>query len=132
MNMKTIVDTSIWIEYFKNDGNLSASMDKELLAGNIYMTGPVISELLQGAKTEKDFQALKSNIDGVPFIETTLSDWIFAGEVSFKLRKKGRTIPITDCLIAAIAINNDATVMTLDRHFQYISDVKLRNNFETQ
>ena len=125
MNMKTIVDTSIWIEYFKNESNLSASMDKELLAGNIYMTGAVISELLQGAKTEQDFQALKSNIDGVPFIETTLSDWILAGEVSYKLREKGRTIPITDCLVAAIAINNDATVMTLDRHFQYISDVKL-------
>ncbi len=125
--MKTIVDTSVWIEYFKNQETLSTSMDKELLAGNIYMAGPVISELLQGAKTEKDFRTLKSSIDGVPFLETRLSDWKLAGELSFKLRKKGITIPITDCLIGAIALNNDAAVMTLDRHFMHIPDLKLKD-----
>ncbi len=125
MNMKTIVDTSVWIEYFRNQGALSASMDKELLAGNFYMAGPVISELLQGAKTEKDFHALKSSIDGVPFFNTSLADWKLAGELSFKLRKKGITIPITDCLIAAVALNNDAGVMTLDQHFKYFQGLRL-------
>ena len=124
--MKTIVDTSVWIEYFKNQGTLAASIDKDLLAGNIYMAGPVISELLQGAKTEKDFRALKNSIDGVPSIETRLSDWQLAGELGFKLRKKGVTIPITDCLIGAIALNNDAAVMTFDRHFDHLPNVKLK------
>jgi hypothetical protein len=124
--MKTIVDTSVWIEYFKNQGTLSASLDKDLLAGNIYMVGPVISELLQGAMTEKDFQVLKSSIDGVPFLETSFSDWVLAGELSFKLRKKGVTIPITDCLIGAIALNNSAAVMTLDRHFNHLTDLNLK------
>lgn len=126
MEMKTIVDTSVWIEYFKNQGTLSASLDKDLLAGNIYMVGPVISELLQGAMTEKDFQVLKSSIDGVPFLETSFSDWVLAGELSFKLRKKGVTIPITDCLIGAIALNNSAAVMTLDRHFNHLTDLNLK------
>jgi predicted nucleic acid-binding protein len=72
--MKTLVDTSVWLEYFKNQGTLSAFMDKELLAGNIYMAGPVISELLQGAKTEKDLRALVGSIDGVPFIEARLRE----------------------------------------------------------
>jgi len=125
--MKTIVDTSVWIEYFKNQAALSASIDKELLAGNIYMVGPVISELLQGAKTDKDYEALNKSIDGVPFIGTNLSDWKMAGELSFSLRKKGITIPITDCLIAAIALNNDAMVMTLDHHFVHIPDLKLKD-----
>ena len=124
--MKTIVDTSVWIEYFKNRGTLAASIDKELLAGNIFMAGPVISELLQGAKTEKDFRALKSSIDGVPSIETRLSDWLLAGELAFKLRKKGVIIPITVCLIGAIALNNGAAVMTLDRHFDHLPNLKLK------
>lgn len=126
-NMKTIVDTSVWIDYFKNQGDLPASMDKELPAGNIYMTGPVISELLQGAKTEKDFLALSSSIDGVPFIETNLADWKMAGKLSFTLRKNGITIPVTDCLIAAIAINHPAVVMTLDQHFVHIPDLELKD-----
>lgn len=123
--MKKIVDTSVWIEYFKNQGVVAAAMDKDLLAGSIYMVGPVTSELLQGANTEKDFRSLKSSIGGVPFIETNLSDWKLSGEISFKLRKRGITIPITDCLIAAIAFNHDAMVMTLDRHFRHIPDLKL-------
>ncbi len=123
--MKKIVDTSVWVEYFKNQAVVAASMDKDLLAGSIYMVGPVISELLQGAQAEKDFRALISSIDGVPFIESNLSDWKLAGEISFKLRKRGITIPITDCVIAAIALNNDAMVMTLDRHFRHIPGLKL-------
>ena len=124
--MKTIIDTSVWIEYFKNRDTLAASIDKELLAGNICMAGPVISELLQGAKTEKDFRALKSSIDGVPSLETRLSDWLLAGELAFKLRKNGVTIPITDCLIGAIALNNGAAVMTFDRDFVHLPNLKLK------
>ena len=125
--MKILVDTSVWIEYFKDQGALSAFIDKELLAENIYMAGPVISELLQGAKTENDLRALVSSIDGVPFIEARLSDWKLAGELSFRSRKKGITIPITDCLIGAIALNNDAAVMSLDQHFIHIPDLKLKD-----
>jgi tRNA(fMet)-specific endonuclease VapC len=125
VKMKTIVDTSVWIEYFKNQDTLAAALDRELLAGNIYMVGPVISELLQGAKTEKDFQVLMNSIDGVPFIEAGVSDWKLAGELSYMLCKKGVTIPITDCLIGAIAINNDLAVTTLDQHFKHLPRLKL-------
>ena len=60
-----------------------------------------------------------------PFIETSLSDWELAGERSFKLRGKGITNPITDCLIAAIAFKHNAKSMTLDRRFMHIPDLKL-------
>ncbi len=89
------------------------------------MAGPVIAELLQGAKTEKDFQALMKSIDGAPFIEAEFSDWKLAGELSYMLRKKGIIIAISDCLIGAIAINNDLAVTTLDRHFENLPGLKL-------
>jgi len=76
---------------------------------------PVIAELLQGARTEKDYRALKNSIDGLPFIETTFEDWKLAGEISYKLRRKGVALPITDCVIAAVAIHQNASVMTYDR-----------------
>ena len=109
--MKKIVDTSVWIEYFKNQDVLAAAIDKDLLAGSIYMVGPVISELLQGANKEKDFRSLKSSIGGVPFIETNLSDWKIAGELSISRTEKGIMIPTTDFLIAAIATKNNAMVI---------------------
>ncbi|MBS4021853.1 MAG: PIN domain-containing protein [Dethiobacter sp.] len=128
--MKIFVDTSIWIEYFKNQPEIADKIDKGLLSEIIYMVGPVISEILQGAKTESDFESLNNSIDGVPFIETDFADWRLAGELSFKLRRKGLTIPITDCLIAAISINNEAFIYSLDQHFKQIPDVKLTEMLE--
>ena len=127
--MKVIVDTSIWIEYLKSNHEIAPGLDEGLLAGNIFMVGPVVSELLQGAKTENDYQALSSNIDGVPFINAEFADWQLAGKLSFKMKKIGVAIAITDCVIAAIAINNGAVVYTLDQDLQSIPDVALYNKF---
>ena len=123
--MKVIVDTSVWIEYLKNRPSVTELIDRYLLTGKAYTVGPVIAELLQGAKTEEDYKTLNSNIGGLPFIETNLDDWILAGKLSFKLRKRGITIPITDCIIAALAINHNAALMSFDRHFQSIPDLRL-------
>jgi tRNA(fMet)-specific endonuclease VapC len=123
--MKIIVDTSVWIEYLKNRPSVTGVLDHYLLTGKAFTVGPVIAELLQGAKTEQDYNALKNSIDGLPYLETNLDDWVLAGRVSFKLRKQGITIPITDCIIAALAINRDAAVMSLDQHFEFIPDLKL-------
>jgi len=125
--MKIIVDTSVWIEYLKNSPTIAENLDQQLLAGNIFTVGPVIAELLQGARTEKDYRILKNSIDGLPFIETTFEDWTLAGEISHKLRRKGVTLPITDCVIAAVAIHQNASLMTYDRHFANIPNLKLEN-----
>jgi len=123
--MKIIVDTSVWIEYFNNHAGIAEELDRKLLACNIYIVGPIVTEILQGAKTNKDYQILEDSIDGLPFIETSLAEWKLVGEISFKLRRKGLTIPVTDCIIAAAAINHGASVMTYDRHFKQIPGVKL-------
>ncbi len=125
--MKIIVDTSVWIEYLKNRPTLAENLDQQLLAGSIFTVGPVIAELLQGARTEKDYRILKNSIDGLPFIETTFEDWKLAGDISYKLRRKGVTLPTTDCVIAAVAIHQNASVMTYDRHFANIPNLKLEN-----
>ena len=122
--MKIIVDSSVWIEYLKNRPPIAENLDQLLLAGNIYTVGPVVAELLQGAKTEKDYQLLKKSIDGLSYIETSVEDWMKAGKISYELRKRGITIPLTDCLIAAVAIHQNASVMTYDRHFESIPDLK--------
>jgi predicted nucleic acid-binding protein len=123
--MRTIVDTSVWVQYFKSQTDIAEKIDQGLLSGTVYMVGPVVAELLQGARTEKDYNVLYNSIDGVPFIETSFSDWRLAGELFFRLREKGVTLPLTDCLIAAISINNDALVHTLDQHFRQIPGINL-------
>lgn len=59
------------------------------------------------------------------YIEMSENLWIKAGELSALLKKKGAAIPLSDIFIAAIAIENNLQVFTLDKHFEQIPDVKV-------
>ena len=124
-NPKIIVDTSIWIEYFNRKTNIVNFIEERIMEDCLFMTGPIVSELLQGVKTEQEYEKLKNSIDAIPYLETTLEDWKEAGNISNKLRKKGITIPLTDIIISAVAISNNAKVYSLDKHFKEIPGVKL-------
>jgi predicted nucleic acid-binding protein len=43
------------------------------------------------------------------------------GNTLRKLRGNGLSIPLTDVLIASIAIRNKMAVLTLDNHFEHLS-----------
>ena len=124
-NPKIIVDTSIWIEYFNKKTNIVNFIEERIMEDCLFMTGPIVSELLQGVKTEQEYEKLKNSIDAIPYLETTLEDWKEAGNISNKLRRKGITIPLTDIIISAVAISNNAKVYSLDKDFKEIPGVKL-------
>jgi len=125
MSNKIIVDTSIWIEYFKNNPTYVLFIEENLNLENIYMVGPIISELLHGVKNEKEYLMLSGSISAILYVDCIFEDWIKAGHLLFSLKKKGRIIPLTDALISAIAIRIDAPVLTMDRHFKNIPGIKL-------
>ncbi len=58
MNDKIIIDTSIWIEYFKNNSDYVSFIEENLNLENIYILGPIISELLHGVINEKEYKIL--------------------------------------------------------------------------
>lgn len=90
----------------------------------------VIGELYYGAfyaeETEKgikDIQDITSKYDLLTIDEDTT---IAYGKIKAALRKKGKPIPENDIWIAAITIRNDLTVVTRDRHFNEIDDLKIK------
>jgi len=125
MSDKIIIDTSIWIEYFKNNSNYVTFIEENLNLENIYIIGPVISELLHGVKNEKEYLILSKSISAILYLDCIFEDWIKTGSILFDLKKKGKTIPLTDALIAAIAVRIDAAILTLDQHFKDIPGIKL-------
>ncbi len=124
-NRKILIDTSIWIEYFKNNENISSIVDNKLDNDSACIAGPVISELLQGVKSQKELDILVKHIDAIPCFHIGTKDWIDAGILSYSLRKKGITLPLTDVVLAVTAKNNHAAIFTLDKHFKFIPDVTL-------
>jgi len=124
-NNKVIVDTSIWIQYFKNNKKYVTFIEDNLNLDNILITGLIISELLHGVKNEKEYMLLLNSISAVPCAECIYQDWLKTGEILFRLKKRGKTIPLSDALIAAIALRYGASVFTLDSHFKLIPQIKL-------
>lgn len=130
MNQNIIADTSVWIEYFKNNSGIVNFLEKNLLGDSIYIVGIVVAELMQGVKSEKGRELLRANLDAIQYIEMTYDDWIKTGDMSNELRKKGITLPLTDIALAAVAIRNGMEVATLDKHFEYIPDVSVCNLYK--
>jgi len=126
MKSNVLVDTSVWIEYFNQpDSSSGESLEQLLKEGRVAGAGIVLTELLQGAKIEEEFNDILESITAIPILETRFSTWIKAGRISYSLRRKGITIPVTDIIIASLAIENNCSIFTLDPHFDKIPGIKL-------
>jgi tRNA(fMet)-specific endonuclease VapC len=121
MKSPVLIDTSAWIDFFR--GKQSAVADTVQLAlqlGLARLCGPVKAELLQGVKTKKEKLQLSIMFDAVESLPTHELDWEVAGNTLQALRESGITLPLTDAVIAAIAIRHKAQVVTLDHHFSHL------------
>jgi len=125
MKPPIMADTSAWIEYFRGNNTIISIIEDALDEDRVYIAGPILSELIQGVRTDNEYDLLMSCIGAIPCIDCEYGDWINAGSSSRSLRKKGTTIPLTDVLISTLAIRYDMKVLTLDKHFIGIEDVKL-------
>lgn len=120
-----LVDTSAWVEFFRGTSKIADAVTKLIEIGRASICGVILYELIQGAKSKHESLNLAEILSGVPYLEMTPEIWINAGNLSTKLRGKGITVPMSDLLIGAIALEHDLEVLTLDAHFASIPAVKL-------
>lgn len=120
-----LIDTSVWIDYFLGKNNKITEVMDELLSNTRVATaGIILAELAQGARTNHESQAIHSHFQPLHWIASTDSHWETAGQLSWKVRKAGKTVNLTDCYIASLAESAGASVYTLDKHFVWIADVR--------
>jgi predicted nucleic acid-binding protein len=126
INNRIIVDTSIWIEYFnKPQSSHGKEVAQIIEEDRVAICGIIIAELLQGASSNQEFNELRDTLLFLPFLDDDASTWERVGRLSFELRKKGRTIPISDCLIAILAEDHACAIYSLDSHFASIEGTLL-------
>jgi hypothetical protein len=121
-----VVDSSVWIEFLHRP----QSPEKQAVDGlidrdRVALVGVVLAELLQGCRTRGEAETIVSNLAGLPFLETSLRTWRRTGQLGSSLLRQGITIPLSDLIIAALALEHNCAVFTLDTHFRQIPGVKL-------
>jgi predicted nucleic acid-binding protein len=116
-----LVDTSVWIELLNRHLGAKIS-DEELL--NFATCGPIVQEVLQGLRDVRASDLFRDAFLALPMLSDPLPRSLFlsASDIFRLGRRKGHTIRSSiDCLIAAIAIENDVPVWHRDRDFDVIS-----------
>jgi len=122
-NEPVLVDTSYWIEYFNRPGTERAEEVAALIGEDrAVITGIVLAELLQGARTEMELSELRSGLGAVGWVEATADVYARAGRLGFGLRRRGLTVPVTDCIIAAVTETIGGRILTLDDHFEELAE----------
>ncbi len=120
---KILADTSAWIASFQREGHdaLKQKLDEALEKNVLAISGLVLCELLQGAKSETEYQKLAERFRALHYLPTPEGTWERAAKLSFALRRQGLTIPTTDVVIAQIALDNRCALLHCDHHFDLIA-----------
>jgi len=120
---KMLVDTSAWVMSFRETGNqkLKEYLKEALDLDRVETTNIVVLELLQGCKTRKEYDALKSRLDVLLAHSIGEQTWSIAYEAGFSLRRNGITVPTVDILICSIAKEHGLVLLHHDNHLKVIS-----------
>lgn len=118
-------DSSAWIEYLRaTETSLDLSM-VSAIDGNeeVVVTEPVVMEVLAGARSPRHAASLRKALLVFPLLSVQgLDDYEEAAAIQRACRAAGETIRNTiDCLIAAVALREGASVLHKDRDFEAIA-----------
>jgi hypothetical protein len=120
-----LVDSSAWIEFLRETGSpthlalLEGLQNQKALA----WTDVVAMEVLAGARDEAHRDRLRRMLYGLPFLGTAgPADYESAAEL-YRLCRRGGETPrqLADCLIAIVAMRNDAELLCADVDFHVIA-----------
>ena len=121
---KVIIDTSAWIESFRPQSEKTfINLVKDLiLKGRILIPGIIKTEILRGTKNKKEYNQLNDLLKGLEYLPVSDDFWEKLSLFSFRLFRKGVTVPLTDTYIALLGIENNASILHRDKHFDLIAE----------
>jgi predicted nucleic acid-binding protein len=123
-----LVDTSVWIDYFRGATNKATDYFSDILERKIFfgVAGVIYQEILQGAGSITDFNKLAAYLGTQHFFhpKDEILTYESAAQLYFVCHRKGLTVRSSiDCLIAQIAIERQLILLHSDRDYEYIKQV---------
>jgi len=115
-----IVDSSVWIDYFNGQDNSSTQfLDRILGVQEIAVGDLILTEVLQGFKSDKDFSQAKQVFNNFQLVEMLGVDRAIRAAKKYRdLRKAGTTVRKTnDVIIASYCIDEKIPLLFSDKDF---------------
>jgi len=118
---KIVLDTNVVIRLINDDRGIADSIRGYQ---HIYIPSVVLGELYFGAfrsaKVEANLDRINLFIRDSDLLALDRTTAYFYGRLKQQLFSMGRPIPENDLWIAAIAVQHQADIATLDRHFDSV------------
>ena len=115
-----VADTSAWIDYFRGVASPHTdALDRELQTSQIIIGDLIIAELLQGFRSERDFQTVLQIVERLQYRDFVGKSIAVKTAQNYRLlRSKGVTVRKTiDIIIATFCIENNFALIHNDRDF---------------
>lgn len=119
-----LVDTSVWIDFLSSNPSPQSAVLHNLIENeeDIAITEIILTEILQGIREDRNYDGMKNYLLEFPiFRPRGLQTYLDAVRIYRNCRKHGKTIRKTvDCIISAICIENNLTLLHRDSDFEII------------
>ena len=119
-----LVDTSVWIDYFNGVENTQTeSLDRILSEQSVLLGDIILTEILQGFDSDKEFSLAKQALDPLDCVHLGGKPLAIKAAFNFRfLRSKGITVRKTvDMLIGSWCIEHEIELLHNDKDFDRIA-----------
>ena len=123
--MTFIVDTNVLIDIENNNEQIITQI-KAFSQEPLYITFFTFCEFYLGImnKSEKNKEKFLNRISEYPLLNTSKNTALIFCDLLNHLQKEGKTISYFDLFIASLTIEYTMTLLTLDKDFDMIPDLK--------
>jgi len=122
-----LVDTSVWVDFLNSARGPAGDELERLISVNaaLVLTGLAVAEVLQGLK--RDVAPVTRLLVQWPLVEPGgFATYETAATIFRQARERGVSLSTVDALLAAVALEYDAALFTLDRDFERLAFTGLR------
>ena len=125
--MNLLVDTSVWSLALRRNQPADLpevrALGQALGNGEVFSTGLILQELLQGFNRPRASETIVSYFRAIPLLVPDRSDYESAADLHNLCRRKGVQTGTIDALLAQLCIRHDLLMLTTDKDFQQISKI---------
>ncbi len=119
-----IIDTSIWIEFLKQNPDYIVEMESLLEDRKVIAIEPIFSELLYGSRSEKEKKSILAYWKILPKVKFSEGSFIDAADFANRNNFHNKGIGLIDAIIYKASFEYNYQVWTLDS--------KINNNLSDQ
>lgn len=113
--LPVLIDTPVWQDYFRKELHTFREVNALMDTGRVCCTDLMVAELLQTAETEEEMKIIQDFTRIFPLLKEPSGAWVEAARLSFKLRRKGKPLPLRDCYVVVLARGNGVLLYTTNK-----------------